>query len=209
LPSGLGDDELAALEHLVENPSAGPGVRLFGNARLATWIDESSVLRAAEAILGTGAQPVRAILFDKSEETNWSVGWHQDRTIAVRKRAEEPGFDHWTMKSGVRHAEPPPAVIERLITARIHLDAVDETNSPLMVAPGSHRLGRIGEPDVAAVVERCGSVSCLAQRGDVWLYRTSILHASERSSSGAGRRVLQIDFANEDLPGRLEWLGVA
>jgi hypothetical protein len=36
--------------------------------------------------------PVRAILFDKITSANWTVPWHQDRSIAVRKRIDVPGF---------------------------------------------------------------------------------------------------------------------
>ena len=44
--------------------------------------------------------------------------------------------------------------------------------------------------------------------GDVWLYSTPIVQASEVASCPARRRVLQIDFAARELPGGLEWLGV-
>jgi ectoine hydroxylase-related dioxygenase (phytanoyl-CoA dioxygenase family) len=154
-------------------------------------------------------KPVRAVLFDKSAETNWALGWHQDRTIAVRHKAPVHGFNHWTIKSGVPHVEPPFAIIETIVTARVHLDAVDETNAPLLVSPGSHRLGRINEADVPAIVNRCGAIACLADKGDVWLYRTAILHASEKSRSEASRRVLQVDYSGAELPGRLEWIGIA
>ena len=47
--------------------------------------------------------PVRAIYFDKFSECNWLVPWHQDLTIAVRDRAEVPGFGSWSIKDGVPH----------------------------------------------------------------------------------------------------------
>ena len=43
---------------------------------------------------------VRAVLFDKTPEANWHVRWHQDQTIAVRKRLEVDGFDGWSEKEG-------------------------------------------------------------------------------------------------------------
>lgn len=45
-----------------------------------------------EPILGSGAFPTRALLFDKLPRANWLVGWHQDLTIAVRERIEMEGF---------------------------------------------------------------------------------------------------------------------
>ena len=91
---------------------------------------------------------------------------------------------------------------------RVHLDSVPATNAPLLIAPGSHRLGLIPECDVKSVVQRCGTAVCLAEAGDVWLYATPILHSSEAASDPVHRRVLQVDFAVGDLPGGLIWLGV-
>jgi hypothetical protein len=49
----------------------------------------------------------------------------------------------------------------------------------------------------------------VAQAGDVWLYATAILHASDRADNPRRRRVLHVDFAGCDLPGGLEWSGLA
>lgn len=167
-----------------------------------------SLTRIAGHYIGPEARPVRAILFDKSPGTNWSLGWHQDRTIVVRERREVPGFGPWGRKAGLIHVEPPFAIIERMTTLRVHIDDVPANNAPLLIAPGSHRLGRIAEPEIPAAVERLGILACLAQRGDVWAYATPILHASAASVGHAQRRVLQVDFAAQMLPGNLEWLGV-
>ncbi|MEL7190648.1 MAG: phytanoyl-CoA dioxygenase, partial [Pseudomonadota bacterium] len=47
-----------------------------------------------------------------------------------------------------------------------------------------------------------------AEAGDIWLYSTPILHASDAAEKPSSRRVLQVDFAAEPLPDGLEWLGV-
>lgn len=153
---------------------------------------------------GTQMRPVRAILFDKSCATNWVLGWHQDRTIAVRAHAEVSGFENWTVKSGVVHAEPPFSIIERMVTVRIHLDDVPADNGPLRVILGSHSLGRLEEQQLVELDPE-PQLTCLASAGDVWLYRTSIVHASDRSAPGHRRRVLQVDFSSDQLPYPLEW----
>jgi hypothetical protein len=204
----LNSEELDELEGLLTSSEAA-GSRIFGNVALEAWLIDGPTSRPIQSILGQSARPVRAILFDKTPAMNWALGWHQDRTIAVRAAASEEGFDHWTIKAGMAHVEPPFSIIDRMISARIHLDPVDESNAPLLVSPGSHRLGRIAEEDLQHVIESHGTFVCLAERGDVWLYRTAIVHASERSRGHASRRVLQIDFSADDLPGRLEWLGIA
>ena len=140
--------------------------------------------------------------------TNWGLPWHQDRTIVVTRRVEVAGFGPWTVKSGLLHVAPPFDLLAGMVTLRVHLDPVPETNAPLLIAPGSHRLGQLPEGEVKSVVRRCGSVTCLADAGDVWLYSTPILHCSEAARDPAHRRVLQVDFAAGDLPGGLTWLGV-
>ncbi|WP_231635938.1 phytanoyl-CoA dioxygenase family protein [Novosphingobium sp. ST904] len=163
--------------------------------------------RLAE-LAGLPVRPVRAVLFDKNDRADWSLGWHQDRTIAVRAEADLPGFGPWTVKQGICHVEPPFALIEGMLTVRIHLDPVDAGNAPLLIVPGSHRLGRIAVADVDAIVARAPVFSCLADTGDVWIYRTPILHASHAARPGRRRRVLQVDYAAGDLPAPLEWLGI-
>lgn len=95
-----------------------------------------------------------------------------------------------------------------MVTLRIHLDDVSPENAPLLVAPGSHRLGRVTEDDLDEAVRQCGTYACTAQAGDIWVYSTPILHASERALRPARRRVLQVDYSAADLPAGLEWAGV-
>ncbi len=119
-----------------------------------------------------------------------------------------PGYGPWSRKAGLQHVEPPFALIEAMLTIRIHLDDVPPTNAPLLIAPGSHRLGRIPEQMIEAVVARCGARACLAAAGDLWAYATPILHASAAATGEGRRRVLQVDFSALDLPPPLCWLGL-
>ena len=210
LHAGAAVPALAALEAAMSGIVAHrAGVRLYGVANLAGLLTADSPLGAPAALrLGPAAKPVRAVLFDKTPGVNWALGWHQDRTVAVRARADLPGWGPWSVKAGIQHVEPPFAVIERMVTVRIHLDPVPGDNAPLLIAPGSHRLGRIAEPDIDTALQRCGSVACLAQRGDIWAYATPILHASTASTGHAHRRVLQVDYAAGPLQAPLLWLGV-
>jgi ectoine hydroxylase-related dioxygenase (phytanoyl-CoA dioxygenase family) len=155
--------------------------------------------------LGPASHAVRAIAFDKTEGANWSLGWHQDRTICVKRRIDLPGFGPWSVKQGIPHVEPPFDLLDRMLTVRIHVDAVDFGNAPLRIALGSHASGLIPERDILPSVERADIHECLAEAGDAWVYRTSILHASERARSGQRRRVLQVDYSGDDLPDGMEW----
>ena len=196
----------ATLKHLTSDHA---GVRINGIKELHPFLSaEGSVGSIAAKVLGLEIRPVRAILFDKTARTNWSLAWHQDRTICVRQRIEVEGFGPWTIKGGMQHVAPPFDILTRMVTLRVHMDNVPATNAPLLIVPGSHKEGRVPVNGVEVIVRRLGTQICIADAGDVWLYATPILHASEAAIHPTHRRVLQLDFAAEDLPGGLEWLGV-
>jgi hypothetical protein len=190
-------------------PPEQAGVRISELPDLSPYLVSTGLIGSlACRVLGPEGRAVRAILFDKTESTNWSLAWHQDRTICVRQRVEVEGFGPWSIKAGLHHVAPPFDLLDRMITLRVHLDDVPATNAPLLIAPGSHRHGRVPVDRIDSVVASCGTLACLASAGDVWIYSTPILHASAAASAPAKRRVLQVDFSAEALPGGLEWLGV-
>ena len=99
----LSASEVDRLRALAEPLVAGQsGARIFGG-EIAAIITApgGAFMRIAVEALGVDARPVRVVLFDKSEEANWSTGWHQDRTIAVRERREAEGYGPWSVKGGV------------------------------------------------------------------------------------------------------------
>lgn len=202
--------ELCLLAELAERRlGSAAGVRLTNDTVLSRLLACGGALDAiAKTRLGECARPVRALLFDKTAELNWALGWHQDRTIAVQERRDAPEFGPWSRKAGADHVEPPFDLIARMITLRAHFDACDAENAPLLIVKGSHNLGRIPSEKVAVIADQFDTVVCLAEPGDVWIYSTAILHASEPTRRHGHRRVLQVDYAAFDLPHGLEWLGV-
>lgn len=190
-------------------PDGASGTRLADDPLLGGLLGGKGVICGlVEGLIGQSCFPVRAIYFDKNDTSNWALGWHQDRTIAVAARHELPGFGPWTVKQGLLHVQPPFDIIASLRTVRIHLDAVPSGNGPLLVVPGSHRFGLIAADRAAEVAAAEEILACLAEAGDIWAYHTPILHASERSAPGQRRRVLQVDYATGPLPQPLEWLGL-
>jgi hypothetical protein len=210
IPRALSEGELRALGELAgRHRGMGAGTRIAHDETLTGILAAGGTMdRIAKARLGNRAQPVRAILFDKQPGANWPLGWHQDRTIAVRGRMEAPGFGPWSKKSGIDHTEPPFAYIERMITLRAHLDTCGSDNAPLLIIAGSHRLGRIPVHEIEAVVSQREAAACVADAGDVWVYATAILHASNPAARPTHRRVLHVDYSSDRLPHGLEWFGV-
>lgn len=163
----LSAPDLQELERVVaELPPDQAGIRLYGLPALRSLLAPSGAIgRVAALALGDACRPVRAILFDKTASTNWGLPWHQDRTIVVTRRIEVEGFGPWTIKSGLLHVAPPFDLLAGMVTLRVHLDSVPEANAPLLIAPGSHRLGQIPEGELKSVVQRCGTAICLADAG--------------------------------------------
>jgi ectoine hydroxylase-related dioxygenase (phytanoyl-CoA dioxygenase family) len=151
-----------------------------------------------------GARPVRAVFFDKNPAKNWAIPWHQDIAIAVAARIDTPGFSGWSAKEGVPHVNPPPSLLARMATLRIHLDDCDAANGALRVAPGSHRHGLLNDADVARLTAQ-GVVTCHARRSDVVAMRPLMLHASSRATSPSHRRVIHLEYSADQLPNGLAW----
>ena len=138
---------------------------------------ESVAVRSlVEPVLGAEAFAVRALLFDKTPSANWPVAWHQDRTIAVREKRDVPGFGPWTVKAGVPHVQPSLAILENMLTVRLHLDKCYETNGPLQVIPGSHRDGYLDSEAIRSCTAEAHPVCCLVPRGGALLMRPLLLH---------------------------------
>ncbi len=210
IPAQLSEAHIEALRILADDVvGKRPGARMSGHSALVEVLSPQGPVGAlAASLTSDAARPVRAVMFDKTPEANWIVAWHQDRVIPVRERREVRGFGPWSTKGGVLHVAPPFEVLARMLTVRVHLDPVDAGNAPLRVALGSHRLGRVPAEAAAQEAEGLPQAVCLADAGDVWAYSTPILHASDRADPPGRRRVLQVDYADFDLPGGLEWLGL-
>ncbi len=60
------------------------GVRNLMSSSWVKEISEHTIIREAiKKVLGEGAFPYKAILFDKSPISNWKVPWHQDISLQV------------------------------------------------------------------------------------------------------------------------------
>jgi hypothetical protein len=102
----------------------------------------------AQEILGEGAFPFRATLFDKSATANWLVVWHQDTALPLRERREAPGWGPWSVKEGVNYAHAPASTLEQVVALRVHLDDSTSQNGPLRILPGTHTLGVLTDEDI-------------------------------------------------------------
>lgn len=184
------------------------GQRLDRSAVLARALAPGGSLMAAIREIDPAAKPVRIVAFNKSEDANWGVPWHQDRVIEVADRAEVAGYGNWTCKAGAWHCEPPQAVLDKMLFVRVHLDDTDRSNGAMEISLGSHAGGIIASGDAEAEALRRPVEVCEAERGDVLILKMLTLHSSKPAKVRSGRRVLRIDFASTDLPAPLQWVSL-
>jgi hypothetical protein len=208
LVAGLVDraTRLALIDAVGDVDAAGRR-NMLATAAVAELAGSRPLLDVVRLHTGGAPRAVRAIWFNKSPESNWLVAWHQDLAIAVRERIETPRFGGWSVKEGVPHVQPPAAILERMLTVRIHLDDADEENGALRVLPRTHTLGRLEAERVTILRSQQDEIVCTAQAGDALLMRPLLLHASRRSKNQRPRRVLHLEYAAEELPGGLKWRG--
>ncbi len=161
------------------------------------------LLGTLEAALGEEFGLTRGLYFDKPPERTWALPWHQDLTIAVADhKMPSREFTKPTRKAGIPHVEAPVWLLERMLTARIHLDRVTDENGPLKVLAGSHRNGKTFSCQASAMQ------TIYAEPGDVLLMRPLLAHSSRKSNPGTQehRRILHLEFAGcRALPDGYQW----
>jgi hypothetical protein len=214
LPAVFGRDDVAglteacgqALAGAAGDPAvlAGKGGPAYGARNLLRlWPGAIDVARAPTLtdallrVLGPGGGVVRALFFDKPPGHSWALPWHRDYTIAVKAHGPIGRFQKPTTKAGVPHVEAPEDLLARMVTARVHLDAVTDENGPLRVVPGSH----LGPEDRPPVTLYCGA-------GDVLLMRPLLVHGSGHCADRTDRhrRIVHLECAPAGhLPDGYEW----
>jgi ectoine hydroxylase-related dioxygenase (phytanoyl-CoA dioxygenase family) len=215
IPNTISDEIIAnlldALSNLPTNQNKRGiyGVRNLLNLspKVRKFAESKVVRKIVEKYLGKEAKIVRAIYFDKTENANWKVPWHQDLTISVREKIDTKGFTAWTMKAGIHHVQPPIKFLERMLTLRFHLDDADETNGALKVFANSHKSGRLDATKIQVVKSNNTATLCVTKKGDCLLMKPLIVHSSSSGTSPKNRRVIHLEFSADSLPNGLQFYG--
>lgn len=160
-----------------------------------------ALVAALVRVVGPDGVLMRGLYFDKPAGEGWALPWHRDTVIAVQAHGTLGRFRKPTVKSGVPHVDAPPEILDDLLFARIHLDAMTDSNGPLRILPGSHRLTLPDVDEAAAATLHC-------QAGDVLLMRPLLLHSSGLCAPGhvGHRRIVHLEFApGQALPDGYAW----
>lgn len=169
------------------------------------YLRSSEFKQSASPFTPPNTRLVRAILFNKSPESNWYVTWHQDKTVAVSEQFEAAGWRTWSIKENTHHVQPPVEVLQSMVTIRIHLDAASKENGCLKVIPNSHKLSVLTAEEITTVVAAEEPYFCEAKTRAALIMRPHLLHASSKSTSPANRRVLHFEFSDWQLPVGVQW----
>jgi hypothetical protein len=214
VPGLVGAREIESLKSLCETADVARAERggetygargLLALPQIHQLVDSPALSERMRAFLGPDFHAVRGIFFDKTENANWPVLWHQDLSLAVKERHELPGWSNWSVKRGVPHVQPPAAVLEKMVTMRLHLDDCPAENGALRVIPGSQTQGLLSREKIGDMTADSAEI-VTATAGDALFMRPLILHASSSATAPTHRRVLHLEFAPEGLlPGRLAW----
>jgi ectoine hydroxylase-related dioxygenase (phytanoyl-CoA dioxygenase family) len=203
VPRCVSEETIRALETALDTDQH--GIRnLLSNEIVRAIAGCDEVRKPVASVLGAGCFAVRGIFFNKSPKMNWKVTWHQDCVIAVREKLDIEGWGPWSSKADVIHVRPTPAVLQKMLTIRIHLDDCGEDNGPLRVIPGSQRDGILSDAEIQDRSKE-SAVACAAFRGDAILMRPLILHSSPPATKPSNRRVVHLEFAAAELPHGAKW----
>jgi Phytanoyl-CoA dioxygenase (PhyH) len=206
LSSELSMDLLAALpvDAALDDDSAGSR-DLLSHSWCAELVAPIRRRLHAVGVLAEGAVAIQCTLFRKTAICNWKVPYHQDLSVPVAVRVEHPELSGWSTKPDGVYVQAPEPLLSELLAVRLHLDTCDEDDGPLRVVPGSHRAGRLPSAMIADVPKSAVERTCAASRGDLWLMRPLLLHASSRAARPNGRRVLHFLFAPPEPGYGLQW----
>jgi ectoine hydroxylase-related dioxygenase (phytanoyl-CoA dioxygenase family) len=154
-------------------------------------------------IFGKDFFVVKSIYFDKPENSNWFVSYHQDLTISVDKKLELENFGPWTTKQNQFAVQPPLNILQDNFTIRIHLDKTNAENGALKIIPKSHLKGVYRAETIDWNTET--ETICNVEKGGIMIMKPLLLHSSGRTTNNNKRRVLHIEFSKSSLPENLNW----
>lgn len=215
MPGIFSGNELHAIEMALQRadtsaPSFRKSTDLFAVRRVMQEVPEivppvftQALTDAIMRLFGQDYFVVKSIYFDKPATSNWFVSYHQDLTISVDRKADLPGFIHWTVKQEQYAVQPPLAILEDNFTIRIHLDDTDKDNGALHILPGSHEWGIYPAERISAAAEN--EVICDVPAGGIMIMKPLLMHASGKTTNSRRRRVLHIEFSKATLPPPLQW----
>ncbi|MGL4996391.1 MAG: phytanoyl-CoA dioxygenase family protein [Deefgea sp.] len=172
------------------------------NATIHALALQGELAKLAQTVLPAPVYLVRSIFFDKTQQQNWLVAWHQDLTVTAAQAFSSEGWGPWSKKEAIFHVQPPLGVLQSMLTLRLHLDRTTKQNGCLKVIPRSH-LGGIIRTELN--VTGLDATWCEADVGDILLMSPLLWHASSKASEASSRQILHFEYSNHRCATDLAW----
>lgn len=172
---------------------------------LRAYVESAQILDFVKSYIGGCPKLARAIYFNKTENQNWLVSWHQDKTTAVSDKVDCSTWSNWSVKNNVIHAQPPLEAYNKMLTIRLHLDDTDASNGCLKVISGSHLLGVLPQQDISRHTDNKSETVCAAKAGDALLMHPLLIHSSSKATSPSSRRIIHMEYSSFELPKNIQW----
>jgi ectoine hydroxylase-related dioxygenase (phytanoyl-CoA dioxygenase family) len=172
------------------------------NAVIHALALQDEIAHLSQALLVEPVHLVRSIFFDKTQQQNWLVAWHQDLTVTAAQTFKAEGWGPWSNKENIIHVQPPLDVLNSMLTLRLHLDRTTKQNGCLKVISRSH-LGGIIRTELD--VNGLDATWCEADVGDILLMSPLLWHASSKASEASSRQILHFEYSNHHCAPDLAW----
>lgn len=201
-------EEVTAIISLIESEAYENtfGLRefLLDKRELTKLVFNSKLLAIIRLISPNCNKLIKSIYFDKPPNANWIVNWHQDLTINLLNKKEVEGYKNWRVTDKRVVVQPRKEFLENIFTIRIHLDDCTIDNGALRVIKNSHTEGVI---DIKKWLQEKRGIEqiCEVKKGGALIMKPLILHSSRRAENSKNRRVIHIEFTDEELPEGLQW----
>lgn len=182
------------------------GVRefLFQNPVVTNKILNKKLLGIIKQIAPDCRKSIKSIYFNKPPSSNWIVNWHQDLTINLLNKKETANYRNWRQNNQRTIVQPNIELLESIFTIRIHLDDCTKENGALRVIAESHLNGTIKIKEWMKMKNGIESI-CEVKKGGILILKPLILHSSRRTENEKNRRVIHIEFTEQELPEGLKW----
>lgn len=172
------------------------GIRnLMSNSAVRDLANDTRLIELTRSLTGKPLIPFKATLFEKTDEANWLVPFHQDTALPLEKPIDDDGWGPSSVKEGVTFVHAPTWALQKILALRVHLDASTSLNGPLRVIPGSHHKRLRDDAEFQKWIENEPHIECTVGKGGVIAMRPLLLHASSKCVTDEPRRVLHIEYA--------------
>ena len=153
------------------------------------YVSSPEFIEKAQKFLDGDVEIKRAIVFNKTEDNNWAIGWHQDRAMTI---------DNQDVK------QLPAEWINKMITICIHLDDTNEKNGCMKIMPNTHKIGLLSPSEINEYTAENPQVYCEGPAGSALVMRSHVIHGSDIGSQPSQRRVLHLELCSQ-FPCEMQW----